>query len=363
MTLPANLPRYQDYGPHRLDDYYDAVIASAQALKEIDEKTDWKKSARGWGYQLENEGVITKSDVDQAERFINKCRKNDFGTPFDQAPLPLDFTAQDDGRVWYCDDAEGHYNSQAHYAELKGRALVNGRGYDAPNFWEYQDYYLQVQVEKIDLVSLFKPICEEYFIPIATTKGWSSLNQRGKLIQRFNRWQQQGKRPVLLYCGDFDPPGMRISDNMRSNLADLEDALIPDGDGGFITGWRPDGLRIDRFGLNETFINDNNIPWVDNLETSGNGPPLDDRNHEDHDKPYVRNWLNEYGARKVEANALVAHPDAARDLFRDTVHGYLGDKPKAEYEAAIQRGQEQIRKVMEKHGVDEGVEAAIEKLR
>ena len=37
------------------------------------------------------------------------------------------------------------------------------------------------------------------------------------------------------------------------------------------------------------------------------GKSLDDINHPDHGKPYVQNYIRRFKARKVEANALVAH--------------------------------------------------------
>jgi hypothetical protein len=61
---------------------------------------------------------------------------------------------------------------------------------------------------------------------------------------------------------------------------------------------------------------------VDNLET-GSGGRLDDPNHPDHHKPYVQNYLRRFGARKVEANALVIRPAARRALCRQAIERYL----------------------------------------
>lgn len=355
------LPDWNNSDSHQ--QFYDELKQFRDDLLEADENVDFNKSARGWGYYLENEDVITKSGLDKSEKTINKLRKNDYSI---DCSLPLDFTAQDDARTWYCDDYDGTYNDPEHFIELMGNALINGWGYDGHCFWDSQDVFIQVLVEKIDLVNLFKSICEEYKIPIATSKGWSSLNQRGAIITRFYRWQRQGKRPVLLYCGDHDPPGLRISDKLRKNLADLEEAQIPDGNGGYIYDWRPDQVKIDRFGLNAAFIEEHDIPWVENLETDSNGGgvnDLSDPRHGDHDKPYVQDYLDEYGARKVEANALVAHPEAGRDLFRETVENYLGDDPMAEYHSDLKTDKKRICHVIERNGVDEAVDAALEDLR
>lgn len=345
------------------EEFYRDLRQFRDGIQEADEGVDFKKSARGWGYYLENEGVITKRELGKAENVINRLRKNDFGI---DCSLPLDFTAQDDARTWYCDDYDGFYRNPVHFIRTKGRALVNGQSYDGRCFWDSQDVFIQVLVEKIDLVSLFKPICEEYNIPIATSKGWSSLNQRGDIITRFYRWHKKGNDPVLLYCGDHDPPGLRISNELKSNLADLENAKIPNGDGGYISGWRPDYVTIDRFGLNADFIDEHDIPWVGNLETDSSGGgvnDLSDPRHQDHDKSYVQDYLDKYGPRKVEANALVAHPDAGRQLFRETVEDYLGPNPKQVYEADLEMDRERIQQSMVQHGVNEAVDAAIDDMR
>ena len=89
---------------------------------------------------------------------------------------------------------------------------------------------MQMLVEKIDLKSLFGPICAGFFIPIGNARGWSDMNCRGAMMRRFAEWEAKGKVPVLLHCGDFDPVGLAISDFLRSNMAELAAAV----------GWSPD---------------------------------------------------------------------------------------------------------------------------
>lgn len=157
---------------------------------------------------------------------------------------------------------------------------------------------------------------------------------------------------MLLYAGDFDPAGVRISDTLRSNLADLEDAKIPAKSGGYITGWTPEPLIIDRFGLNESFIREHGLPWINNLET-GSGKDLASTSHPDHDKPYVQEWLARYGPRKVEANALVTQPDAGKRLFRDAVERYLGLDPRANQQQRQAAIRKEIKTRLSKAGLDE----------
>lgn len=346
------------------DRYYNQVASFAESLRTFDESVDQKVSARGYAYLLENENLITKSQIDYAENLINKIRKNDFSdsAPWEHALLPTDFTAKDDARRWYAGDDGSDYEDVDDYVRRRLRAVLKGWGFDR-SFWEYQDHFLQVVVEKIDLVHLFRPICERYNIPITTGKGWSTINQRAEIAARFAHWAEKDKQGVLLYCGDFDPPGRRISDYFRKNLNDLSDALIPDvdGDGYFYGGRYGDAIIVDRFGLNHDFVKEHDLTWVDNLET-GSGRDLCSPSHPDHDKDYVQDWLRTHGCRKVEANALVAHPEAGQALFEDTVAEYLGDDPLSEYEADLEDDREAISDRLDELGVGDPMRSALDDL-
>jgi len=124
---------------------------------------------------------------------------------------------------------------------------------------DFQDCYVEVVVEKVDLVGLFRPICRKHYVPISNFKGWTDLNSRVDLIQRFRFWYDRGKQCVILYCGDHDPGGLKISESLTQNLMDMEDAA----------GCPAHFINIDRFGLNYDFIEENRLSWIDNLETSG----------------------------------------------------------------------------------------------
>ncbi|MBA7700585.1 hypothetical protein ES703_109301 [subsurface metagenome] len=191
--------------------------------------------------------------------------------------------------------------------------------YYTPDWWDGEDYYIQMVVEKIDVKTLFTPVCQEYHIPIATAKGWSSMLQRAEYSKRFSEAEDRGLTCVLLYCGDHDPDGLRISDFLRSNLADLSNIYWGDG----TYGYNPNSLIIDRFGLNYDFIVDNNLSWINNLIT-GSKKDLGSPSHPNHFLPYVQDYISTYGVRKCEANALVVRPQEAEDLVRGAVEAYVG---------------------------------------
>ena len=273
----------------------------ADQLTEIDKKTGFKVSSRGWCYQLEGYGVITKGEFSRVNNLINECRKNGM--------LPIDFVAEESARKFE-EVTKPSWHDETPEEALKSwiQATINAGDQYTPDYWDGEEYYIQMLVEKVDLVTLFKPVCKEFNIPIATSKGWSSILQRAEMAKRFKEMEENGNIPVLLYAGDHDPFGLAISDYLLKNLWDVCRG----------TGWDPTNLIIDRFGINYEFIIENDLTWIDNLETgSGKMPNIGN--------PIVSRYIESYGERKVEANAIVTNPKAGRDLCRNAIIKYLGE--------------------------------------
>ncbi|MEK9206932.1 MAG: hypothetical protein AAB922_00480 [Patescibacteria group bacterium] len=305
----------------------------AQIIKGINKSVDMKVSSRGWCYLLEGKNYITKGDFDKAQSTINECRKRGF--------LPIDFVAQDESRSF---DGVEHPNTEDPISYFKNllKAVLQNEDLYTPNWWDGEEYYIQLLVEKIDLKNLFEPICQEYHIPIATGRGWSDILQRAEMAQRFKQAEYKNLKPVLLYCGDFDPYGLAISEFLMKNLMDIM--------GG--TRWSPLGLEVDRFGLNFDFIESNNLTWIDNLE-SGSG-----KNMVLLENRIVQDYIAEYGERKCEANALVVVPDAARDLCRDAIEEWLGNDALDRFEAK----RETVRKTLQEFKERTGAQAIFDKI-
>ena len=271
----------------------------AHQLMEIQRGIGFKVSSRGWCYQLEGLRVIDKGEFGKTQNYINECRKRGY--------LPIDFVAEDTGRSFsgadmFSDDIPKKYLESYLEAPLK-----LGGWYDL-NFWNGEKFFIIMMVEKVDLVTLFKPICDEYFIPIANTRGWYSIMQRGHIAEKFKEHEDKGRTPILLYCGDHDPFGLLISDLIKKHMIELRDA----------TGWDPKKLIVDRFGLNADFINSYGLSWIDNLQSGSGKDP-------NYDHPVIKDYIARYGERKCEANALVIDPGAGRNLCREAIEKYLGN--------------------------------------
>jgi hypothetical protein len=93
--------------------------------------------------------------------------------------------------------------------------------------------------------------------------------------------------------------------------------------------------------LNIDFIEENDLTWIDNLETSS-GENLDDESHNDHNKAYVQDYLAEFGARKCEANALVVVPEVGRQLCRDAILQHIDIAAVERYEQRLAELREQL---------------------
>lgn len=325
--------------PERLREFADKILALSNQI-------GFKVSARGWCYQLESERLINKDEFDKVESWINRCRESGI--------LPIDFTAEEEGRK-FSGVEEPNDESPVSYMGRYVEAAMKVEDYYTPDWWDGEECYIQMLVEKIDLKTLFTPVCEKYHIPIATSKGWSSMLQRAVYARRFKEAEDKGLQPVLLYCGDHDPDGLRISEFIRSNLEDLKNIRWEDGE----EGYDPEGLKIVRFGLDFEFIEEHHITWINNLIT-GSGKNLASPSHKNNSMPYVREYIGRFGVRKCEANAIVPMPQEARRLVEGAITQFLGDDAPerfAQKRAAVKKKLDGFRK---KTGLNASLQKALD---
>jgi hypothetical protein len=307
--------------------YAQQIKEFCERIVKIRSRLDFEVGTRGWCYLLEGEGVITKGEFDEAERLITRCRKT--------GDLPLDICAEDSKRAANGIEDIDENDVGEEVDSIIRRISFAHEWYTPFSFWDDLDVYVEMAVEKSDLKSLFQLVTNEFHIVLQNIGGWADLNVRAHMMRRFKEWEAKGKQCVLLYCGDHDPGGLHISDFLRANFEELEKAV----------SWSLRDLVIDRFGLDYGFIEANGLTWIDNLETSSGGS-LADLKHPDHFKPYVRNYLKQYGARKVEANALVARPDEGRELCRQTILKYIPESAVRDYEVRLGEIREELRQAI-----------------
>ena len=317
--------------------------AEAKFWNEVHELQDWMRgyietlgfapSSRGWCYALESAGAITKGEFNMAIKTMAELRKT--------GHLGFDLVACDDARALQGDDIYHRSSTpKEHLQAWLKQGLTQAKLYRPVSYWKHQSYYPIVMVEKVDLIGLFRPVLPDA-VKIVNFRGWADVNSRVEVIREMIWAEENGMEPVLLYCGDHDPAGLQISDTLRDQfreiaitlnyceeLWDEEVEAYEEQDGDWIALDRDeltpmtDSLKIIRFGLNQAQIEQGGLTWIENLETSG-GKDLSDARHPDHHKPYVQQYLYAYGAKKVEANALIANPNLGRRIMREAIWRWL----------------------------------------
>ena len=310
--------------------YEEEISVFSAGILKLRSGLDFEVGSRGWGYVCESHKLIAKTDIDLVEKLVNDCRKS--------GALPLDICLVDEKRAF-----EHVEDIDLESPEEQARWIVDyihqaHLGYRPISFWDNQDFYVQMVVEKSTLKSLFSPVCAEFRVPLATAGGWSDLNMRTDMMRRFAEWEAKGKQCVLLNGGDHDCGGLNISNFLRSNIEELSRAV----------GWSPDNLIIERFGLNYDFIQKHRLTWIDNLITGCKSGPmkgvcLSDPKHTDHLKPYVQDYIRQFGVRKVEAEALVKAPKAGRKLCRDAILKYVNPDSISAYEERLARARAKVK--------------------
>jgi len=335
----------------------------ADELKKLSHQVGMKISARGWCYIMEGFNLITKAQFDVVQKLINSCRRNGM--------LPVDFVAQEEARQFSGVEEPDEVSPIAYVRGWLDGAL-HAEDIYTPNWWKGEEYYIQMVTEKIDLKTLFKRVCEGFHIPIATGKGWQSMLQRAEYGRRFKKAEEAGLKCVLLYCGDFDPDGDRISNKLRKNLKDVMYIAWEDG----VSGYDPQDLEIDPFGLKYDFIKANKLTWIDNLMTASGGYLAEmidgkivqgktkkGRPHPNFHLPYVQDYLKKYGVRKCEATALIIKPKEGKALCRQAIEEYLGKKAKNRFQERREEVMRIVDEFRERTGLNEAIQKAIDLIK
>lgn len=323
-------------------------------LQKMSRTIGFKVSSRGWCYLMEQAGYINKGQFDKIDSAINRCRKEGY--------LPVDFVAEEDARAFSGVEIPDT-KSMKQLLATRLDYVIDGWEFYTPDWWDGEKYYIQMLVEKIDLKTLFEPVCYEYHIPVANAKGWSSILQRAEYARRFKEAEDRGLQCVLLYCGDHDPDGLRISDTIMNNLIQVQNVYWGDGE----EGYDPKNLIIHRFGLNYDFIVKNKYTWIDNLVSQGgelartvNGKIVaglktkgkhTGEPHQNFKLPYLQNYVKNFGVRKCEANVIVTTPQKAKDLVINEIEKWLNKGAKKRFALKELEVREAYQDVLEKSGL------------
>ena len=314
---------------------HNLAMAIADTIQNLADRTGFKFGARGWAYYCEGLGMITKGQFDQFEALLTRLRKDGF--------LDLNVIEPDAARL-----ATDVFDPDAEYSTPEEQAAVAvqqigpqleswARAYYENGYWDGLAFYVEMIVEKKDLLQIFGNVANELRVRVTNGRGDTDIHSRASMLKRFREHAEAGRQPVLLVIGDHDPKGLLIAEDMKKTVLSVKDAVL---DGEPI--WPDADFTVDHIGLTEQQIDDWGLMRLDNLETSG-GKDLSSPGHPDHDKPYVQDYIDRFGVWKVEANALVAHADQSVEMFRDAVAQYIPVDHTANWRAANAPAQQQVR--------------------
>ncbi len=86
------------------------------------------------------------------------------------------------------------------------------------NRWENQPYFPEVFIEKKALQGVFQVPCDKNKVALGACKGYPSLTFLYDTANRMKEAAIEGKKPIILYFGDYDPSGEDIPRSIRENL-------------------------------------------------------------------------------------------------------------------------------------------------
>lgn len=98
------------------------------------------------------------------------------------------------------------------YVQEDEQDVLNGIEYQfALDYWERQEAYVEVWVEKDALSAVIERPCNRWRVPYMACKGYLSASEAWRSGRRFMDKLQEGRRCVLIHLGDHDPSGIDMT--------------------------------------------------------------------------------------------------------------------------------------------------------
>lgn len=302
------------------------------AIERMSEDTGYQFGPRGWAYYAEGLGLITKGDFSRFTSLLTDMRK--------AGELNPDVIEPDLSRMaTEVDDYESNYSTEDEHAEnaisdISDRLEIWARIYHEHGFWDHLDYYVEMIVEKKDLVQIFQTTSDKYNIRVTNGKGDTDIHTRLAMLKRFKEHTEEGRRCILLAVGDHDPKGLQIVEGLHNTLMSCANIKGLD--------WDYPEFDVVNIGLTEEQIDDMGLMRINNLETGG-GKDLASPNHADFNKTYVQDYIERFGIWKCEANALVSNPAAAQNMLEDAINEFIPQAHLSDIRERNQPAQQRVR--------------------
>lgn len=125
------------------------------------------------------------------------------------------FSDHDRNVLGYTNYEETDLDDKIDMGKRQVKAWVNNY---SKNRWENQLHAPEVWIEKKALQGVFERTCNNLGVALAPCKGYPSLTFLNEAKERFLEMKQNGKTPVILYFGDYDPSGEDIPRSIEENF-------------------------------------------------------------------------------------------------------------------------------------------------
>lgn len=304
-----------------------------EAIERMSEETGYRFGPRGWAYYAEGLGLITKGEFARFEKLLTDMRKD--------GELDPDVIEPDASRMA---TEVGDFEAASYTAEQLAKHAISdiadnlrswADSFREFGYWDDLDFYVEMIVEKKDLVQIFRSTADRYNIRITNGKGDTDIHTRLAILKRFREHTDAGRSCILLAVGDHDPKGLHIVEGLHRNIMSCANLKGLD--------WYDPAFEVVPIGLTVEQIEDLDLMKIGNLETGG-GRDLSDPRHPDHNKPYVQDYIARFGVWKCEANALVGNPREAKGLLETAINRFIPASHPAAVEEQNGPGQEAVRR-------------------
>lgn len=303
-----------------------------EAIELMSRETGYRFGPRGWAYYAEGLGLITKGEFARFEKLLTDMRKDG---DLDPEVIEPDASRMATEVVDF-DASRDTPEELAQYAidEISDRLRSWADIFHETGYWDDLDYYVEMIVEKKDLVQIFRSTADHYNVRITNGKGDTDIHTRLAMLKRFRDHANNGRRCILLAIGDHDPKGLHIVDGLHRTIMSCSNLKGLD--------WYDPEFEVVPVGLTEEQINALDLMKIGNLETGG-GRDLSDPRHPDHFKPYVQDYIARFGVWKCEANALVGNPAKAKILLESAINRFIPITHPEDIRAKNEPGKEAVR--------------------
>src|SRR5215813_1737053 len=157
-------------------------------------------TGRGIGYKLFARGLIdsmSRADMKRVYRLLKEARE--------QGIIPWEWIVDETRSL----ERVSTWANPKEYAETVARAYRR-------DFWNHQPVRCEVWSEKGTVRGLLQPVLDEYAVGFRVMHGFSSATAVHDVAV-----DNDGRRLIVLYVGDFDPSGLFMSEvDLPQRLAD-----------------------------------------------------------------------------------------------------------------------------------------------